>query len=243
MPPRSRWPVVIGGAVRPATAAAALLGRSQPQPPGTEPSTPPSAPILLPPRPRRRRPGPSPRFAAGRLGSLGRHPRARGPRRLSVDGPGQRRLVLGSAGDDGDASTETAPVLGTSRRHAHLVRVVPSRELLRCLARRQVGHGPEAPVTCMVLPKNCSSMRTAPKHLARRCSLPQRGEPLRSERQSLAYALGVTRLTLRPRLLLESSGSTTLRYLRAMGLGVEAGAAAQLGAHGIRCRICPSSAT
>ena len=73
----------------------------------------------------------------------------------------------------------------------------------------------------MVLPKNCSSMRTAPKHSPPVLDSLSAVSLCAPSARALRMRLALPWLTLRPRLLLESSGSTTLRYLRAIGLGVE----------------------
>ena len=62
--------------------------------------------------------------------------------------------------------------------------------------------------------------------------LPQRGEPLRAERQSLAYALGVTLAHAPPEIVAGEQRIHDVEVLTRHGPRGRVGAAAQLGAHG-----------
>ena len=80
------------------------------QPPGRGAVDATLLPVILPPVLAGGDRGLPPRSRGGRLGSLGRHPRARGPGGCPSTDRGSGDWYW--LGDDGDASTETAPVLG-----------------------------------------------------------------------------------------------------------------------------------
>ena len=122
-------------------------------------------------------------------------------------------------GDDGEASTETAPVRGHRAgvmltSSAWFRPANPAGVLAPAIGR--CGIGPRR-LCRMVLPKNCSSMRTAPKHSPPVLDSLKAVSRFAPSASALRMRLALPWLTLRPRLLLDRSGSTTLRYLRAMG--------------------------
>ena len=128
----------------------------------------------------------------GRLGCFGRHAAARGSHDGRVTSGRQRGLVLARGrrrGQHGDGARPWAP----RGRHANLIRVVPSREPGGgARARhRQVRHRAEAPVPHGVTEELLEHANRA-EAFAAGARLPQSGESLGSERQRLAYALGVT---------------------------------------------------